>query len=367
MILNHQLQYLVKRKAAIALCAFFVLASFACAPTSLVPISFMERIAAKRMELNIINRLEDGLHLVLCGSGSPLPDPDRSGPCVMIIAGDTMVVVDAGSGGSGNLGAMQIPLGKMKALFLTHYHSDHIDGLGSMAMMRWVSNANKEPLKVIGPVGAKKVVEGFNIAYEIDSGYRFAHHGDTVAPLSGKGMVAEEFDMPEEGELPVVFEMNGLTVTTFKVDHAPIEPAVGYRFDYKGRSIVISGDTVKSANLESMSQGVDLLVHEALSIKLVNIMNSAAKANGNAVLDKITYDIVDYHTTPVEAAEIAESAQVGHLLYYHIVPPLVVPGIKSVFLEGVGKAYKGDVTIGDDGTFISLPANKKTIKVQNLL
>ncbi|WP_299768907.1 MBL fold metallo-hydrolase [uncultured Pseudoteredinibacter sp.] len=337
-----------------------------CSPTSMGSF-IMEKAAEARIGKSMTDELEDGLHVILCGAGGPMPDPKRSGPCVAVIAGETLVTIDAGSGGSRNLAAMQFPLGEISAQLLTHFHSDHIDGLGEMAMMRWVNNANTSPLPVYGPQGVENIVNGFNLSYGADAIYRNAHHTDVVAPLSGKGMTAQPFSIPAEGELLTVFEKDGLKISTFTVDHEPVHPAVGYRFDYEGRSVVISGDTAKSANLERFSQGVDLLVHEALNREMVGIMEAAAKKNSVKTLEKIFFDITDYHASPVEVAEIAQTAKAGHLMYYHIVPALVAPGMESLYLKGVSEIYDGPVTLGKDGSMISLPADNQDIFSDELL
>jgi ribonuclease Z len=215
---------------------------------------------------------------------------------------------------------------------------------------------------VIGPDGVEQVVEGFDIAYRQDSVYRNRHHGDAVAPLSGFGLTAQSFHLPALGSLQTVYDNGDLTIRAFAVDHSPVKPAVGYLFNYRDRSLLVSGDTAKSANLEQFARGVDLLVHEALAPRLVMIMHDAAKKTGNDGLAKITLDILDYHTTPVEAAGIARDAGVGHLLYYHIVPPLVIPGMETAFLEGVEDVFP-DYTLGRDGTAISLPSGSSDIVV----
>jgi ribonuclease Z len=160
-----------------------------------------------------------------------------------------------------------------------------------------------------------------------------------------------------------VYEANGLRVNAFAVDHDPVRPAVGYRFEYGGRSLVVSGDTAKSANLEAQAKGVDLLVHEALAPQLVKRLHDAAEAAGRANVAKITNDILDYHATPVEAAESATAAGAKHLLFYHVIPPLPLPGLDRVFLEGVSDAFAGGVTLGRDGTLISLPKGSSAIEV----
>jgi ribonuclease Z len=357
----------MNKKFSVSVLCLLVAAVFIYSQRVTLSKTLIERVAEQRMGTNAIADLEDGLHVILCGAGGPLPDPKRSGPCVAVVAGNTLLIVDAGSGGSRNLATMFIPQGAIDAQLLTHFHSDHIDGLGEMAMMRWVNAANTSPLPVIGPLGTQAVVDGFNQSYAPDAQYRHAHHTDLVAPLSGTGMVAREFTPPADGERVTVFEQDGLTVSAFTVDHEPVHPAVAYRFDYKGRSVVISGDTAKSANLEAMSKGVDLLVHEALNRELVGIMNSVAKKNGLPILEQITYDIMDYHTSPVEVAEIARDAKVGHLMFYHVVPALVAPGMESVFVDGVDEVYEGGVTLGLDGSLVSLLANGDEIHLGELM
>lgn len=312
------------------------------------------------LSADTIAELGDGLHVALCGAGGPLPDPKRSGACVAVVAGGKLFVVDAGTNGSRNLTRMQLPQGDIEAVFLTHFHSDHIDGLGEMAMTRWVQANNTSPMPVYGPEGVTDVVDGFNKAYAYDAIYRHDHHGDNVADLSGTGMSAVEFSIPTDGELLTVYDQDGVTVQMLAVDHYPIAPAVGYLFSYAGRTALISGDTDYSPNLEKHAKDVDLLVHEALSPELVMLMSDTAKKTNNSVMAKITFDIIDYHASPVEAAEIARNADVGHLLYYHIVPVLILPGMEAAWLEGVDAIFS-DYTLGEDGTTFSLPANSKEI------
>lgn len=305
----------------------------------------------------------DGLNVVLCGAGSPFPDLERAGPCVAVIAGQQVLIVDSGSGSARQLAPSGISAGKIAAVLLTHFHSDHIDGLGELLMQRWGNGAHVSPTPVLGPPGVEQVVEGFNRAYGLDDGYRVAHHGAKIMPPSGAGGVAQPFALPALGEGLVVWQQDGLKVTAFQVDHAPVAPAVGYRFDYKGRSALISGDTRKSANLAQFAEGVDLLVHEALNEELVEVIADSAKQAGVGNIEQIMHDIQGYHTTPVQAAEIAQAAGVKQLLYYHIVPALPVRRLQPIFLRGVAAAYDGGVTLGQDRSWVSLPANSTVVKV----
>ena len=304
--------------------------------------------------------LDDGLHVALCGAGGPMTDPRRSGPCVAVVAGEKLFVVDAGTYGLRNLGVMRYPTGRIEAVLLTHFHSDHIDGLGELATIRWVQGGNTEPLPVIGPTGVEQVVGGFDAAYAQDVVYRNDHHGDRVAPLTGHGMTPQSLETPEDGALVTVYQADGARIQMLRVDHDPVRPAVGYLFTYKGRSALITGDTAKSANVETFAQGVDLLVHDALAPNLVEVMNRSAQRVGNEIFATITEDILDYHASPVEAAETARDADVGHLLYYHIVPPLIAPGTEAAWLEGVDEVFD-NYTVGRDGTAFSLPAGTDEI------
>lgn len=312
------------------------------------------------MESDKISDLGDGMHIVLCGAGGPMPSSTRSGPCVAVIANQKMFIVDAGAGSARNLGRMRLDTGSIDGVFLTHFHSDHIDGLGQLALMRWVTGTHIQPLPVFGPAGVTSVVEGFNLAYGKDAIYRNAHHGDSVAALSGKGMSPVSFEVPKNGTKLTVYEKDGLKVEMFAVNHEPIHPAVGYLFTYKGRTALISGDTTKNENVELFSKNIDLLIHEALSPELLTIMSESAELAGNASGSKIFYDVVDYHASPVEVAEIARDAEAKHLLYYHVVPPLDIPGLKTIWLMGVDEIFT-NYTVGEDGTLFSLPENSKEI------
>jgi ribonuclease Z len=348
------------KKSVIVFAAVVAIVAVVYSQRAAIAMRIMGKGAEIAMTRDAIADFEDGLHLALCGAGGPLPDPKRSGPCVAVVAGKQLFVVDAGTNGLRKLVTMRYPTGKIEAVLLTHFHSDHIDGLGEMATIRWVSGNNTRPLPVIGPEGVQQVVGGFEIAYKQDSIGRNLHHGDSVAPLSGFGMIARPFPLPPEGQLETVYEEGDLKIQALAVDHDPVKPAVGYRFTYKDRSLLISGDTTKSANVEQFAQGVDLLVHEALAPNLVGLMHETATKVGAESLAKITLDIQNYHATPVEAAEIARDASVGHLLYYHIVPPLIVPGIEAAWLKGVDEVF-ADYTLGQDGTAFSLPAGSKEI------
>jgi len=323
-----------------------------------------ERGVEARVGTDNTASLADGLHVGLCGTGSPLPNPDRAGPCNVVIAGKQIFIVDIGEGGARNLNLMAIPVSNAAGLLLTHFHSDHIDGMGPLMLAHWVQGAATAPLAIYGPAGVETIVDGFNTAYAKDNIYRTAHHGEAIAPTSGAGAQARPFDMT--GETAIVLEKDGLTITAFKVDHDPVEPAVGYRFDYKGRSVVISGDTAKSASLERAAAGADILVHEALASHMVKQMTAVLEERGLTNAATITKDILDYHASPTEAAESAQTAGVKHLVLSHLVPPLPSSYLYPAFLADASDKFDGPITVGEDGMLFSLPANKTTIEQTQL-
>lgn len=313
-----------------------------------------------------LGTFDDGLHVALCGSGASLDDPERSGPCVAVIVGRQIFLVDTGSGSAGTLARMRLPIGDVRAVLLTHFHSDHINGLGEVMAKRWLASNALAPLPIHGPKGVEEVVTGFNIAYAPNARHRMMHHGKEIAPESGAGGTALPFNMPRETEYVVVHAAGGLQISAFKVDHAPTEAAVGYRFDYKGRALVISGDTRKSANVQQFARSADLLVHEAFSPRLMAPYTAAARSAGKHALVRTIKDMVEQHTTPIEAAEIARDAGVKHLLFYHILPPAPLGTNERLFAEGVSTTYSGGFTVGRDGTLISLPAGSNEVRVGSL-
>lgn len=307
----------------------------------------------------------DGLYAGLAGSGGPFPDATRTQTCLAVVAGDQFYIVDAGEGGARNLTLMGLQLGKADALLLTHFHSDHIADVGEICMQRWVGGSNSQPLEVIGPPGVESVVEGFNLAYRLDAGYRVAHHGEKTVPSAGAGGVARVISLAAEADASaVIIDKDGLKITAFRVNHEPATPAVGYRFDYRGRSVVISGDTSPADSVRKQSRNIDVLIHDAMSMPMVKMIHDLSSLSPSPSMAKITQDIPSYHTSSEDAAKIAQEAGVKHLVLYHISPPVPNPLLNDIFLGDAAKYFKGPITIGTDGMLVFLPPDSDKIEIK---
>jgi ribonuclease Z len=356
-----------KRKIGLTFSALLLIAGLAAlASRTAIAEWLFARTVAQNVGVDQAAKLPDGLHVYVCGSGSPLPDAERAGPCLAVLAGNDAFIFDAGSGSIRKLGRMGFPMERLRAAFLTHLHSDHIDGLGELMLQAWIAGTRSTPLPVIGPAGTDKVVSGFIQAYELDKGYRVAHHGANFARPSGFGAAPQIIALGDDKQSGIVFQGNGITIKVFTVTHDPIKPAYGYRIDYHGRSVVISGDTVYSDNLVAVAKGADLLFHEALNARMVAQIRDALDAHGRRDAAKIMADIPGYHASPEDAARAAKDAGVRALVYYHLVPSIPPGLMERAFLGRSREVFTGELRVSQDGMFVSLPAGSTAINFKQL-
>ena len=220
--------------------------------------------------------------VTLLGTGVPIPSPDRFGPCTLVEAGDQKFLIDAGRGATIRLYQLKLPIGRIDVQLLTHYHSDHTSGVPDVWLTGWLEShfgARKTPYRVIGPTGARELIENLERAYALDIKIRVA---DEKLPLSGIATDVTEFDC--DG---TVYEQGGVRVIAFEVDHGDvIKPCYGYRFEYGGRAAVFSSDTRYNQNVIKYGAGADLLVHEV------------ASARPELMKEAYVQRIIGHHTTP---------------------------------------------------------------------
>jgi ribonuclease Z len=309
--------------------------------------------------------LSDGaLHVVLCGTGSPLPDLERAGPCVAVITGERLFLVDVGLGSWENVQLWRLPRQQLAGVFLTHFHSDHIPELGEVVLQSWVAG-RRDPLPVHGPPGVDRVVSGFQQAYALDTRYRIAHHGEEIMPPAGAEMRAHSVELGEDGSA-LVLDQGGLRVTAIRVDHQPVDPAYAYRFEYAGRSAVVSGDTVRTASLIRHARDVDLLVHDVLAAHVIESLTKSLAEHEAKRLAKLTADIIEYHASPAAAAAVAREAGVRMVVFTHLVPPVPAFLASRVFLHGIEETDSPQVVLGQDGMHFTLPPGSQQILRQDL-
>jgi len=335
-------------KFALPIVALLAIGWFALT-TAPVEAWLFRRTAFHELSKQPVTLAKDGeLSVLFCGTGSPLPDKSRGGPCTMIAAGGKLYLVDAGIDSARNLMLWRVPLQNIAGVFVTHFHSDHIGELGEIRLQTWVAGRSAK-LSVYGPPGVEQVVGGFNQAYALDASYRTEHHGAAMLPPDAVAMV------PRVMAPGAVLNLDGLKVTAIKVHHDPATPAYGYRFDYHGRSIVVSGDTAPDEDLFKAAKHADIVVHEALSPEMVGIMHDALVAGGHPRQAKIFHDIPDYHTSPVDAARLASKYQVRALVFTHLIPILPNSFAEDLFLRGVSDVRPGCCTIlAHDGLVLTL-------------
>lgn len=327
------------------------------------PISsfLFERFVENAILANPVADLDDGLHVFMCGTGSPMADANTAGACIGVLAGQKGYVFDAGSGSIRKLQRMGFPLDKLEHAYITHLHSDHIDGVGELLTLAWIAGRT-EPLPVSGPTGTADLISAINTGYKPDQAFRIAHHGPDYLDPGGAGGIGEDIVLPlGPNSRQVIAEAQDLKITAIRMSHAPVEPAFGYRIDYKDRSISISGDTKFHEGFIAASDGVDIMFHEALDPEMVGTMAKALSKGGQDRMAKILSDTLTYHATPEDAARAAQQANADSLVYYHIIPPVPTRGLELVFLGDAAKEFRGPIRFSHDGTLYSLPANSNRI------
>lgn len=276
----------------------------------------------------------DEFRVTLLGTGSPAPIMRRFGPGVLIQAGGKTLLIDSGRGTTQRLLQSGLKLGQVDALFLTHLHSDHIVGIPDLWLTGWLEASyaqRKGPFVVFGPSGTQALMSGLSRAYDWDIKARIADQN--LDPNSIKSQVTEF----KEG---VIYDQGGVKVTAIEVDHGDLlKPAFGFRVDYAGRSVTVSGDTKFSENLIKHANGTDLVIHQVASAREELLKLPAFKA------------IMAHHTSPEEAGTLFTRVKPKLAVYYHFVL-LGTPAVPSVTEKEVfdltRKTYSGPLLIGED-------------------
>ncbi len=289
-----------------------------------------------------------GFTAVCVGTGTPVPS-GRAQTSVAVFINGRFFLFDAGDGCINAIGHQNLPIGQLEAAFMTHYHSDHIADLGEVINRSWIMGRS-HTLPVYGPEGIAEIVEGFTKAYRLDNIYRNAHHGDEIMPLPTAGASAKRFDAPADGSMLTVFEDGGIVIKTFEVNHDPAKPAVGYRIEYGGKVLVISGDTIRVPALDAACQAADLLICDVMNHEVIFELEQVLLTAGERRNSKFMHDVPDYHIDVHDLGEMAQSAGVKHVALVHLMPSVDRrPQIKAFFIDPVAEKYTGKISVPKDG------------------
>lgn len=293
----------------------------------------------------------DTITVVTCGTGSPFPS-DRTQSCTAVFAGGQFLLFDAGDGAQASMEDLMLPVVDLSAIFLTHFHSDHIADLGEVISRSWILGRTKV-VPVYGGPTVERIVDGFNLVYSPDEVYRVAHHGEEVLPQETLAALARRIDEPGV-DGTVVYEDGGVVVRAYGVDHSPVAPAIGYRVEFGGRSIGISGDTVDTSGLRALANGVDVLVSEVMDKGFALDTACAFERLGDERNARLLRDVRTYHVDVAELAQLSADAGVDTLVLTHQVPSLPPSQAQSLFEAPIAAVFDGQIVVAEDGTRVTI-------------
>jgi ribonuclease BN (tRNA processing enzyme) len=275
------------------------------------------------------------MQLILLGTaGGPRLHDKRSSPSQVVLVGETPYVVDCGYGTARQLLRSGIEPRSLAHVFVTHQHSDHNLDYGNLLYLAWVSGL-QAPVETYGPPPIEAMTRAFLDLNAYDLDVRVVDEGrpklaDLVRPhaLTNAG---------------VVLENEQVRVTAALVNHPPVEPAFGYRFDTADRSIVFSGDTTPCDALVGLAEGADVLVHEVMHVPAIERI---VRANANA--ERIRAHLLRSHTTLEQVGQVAERAGVKTLVLSHLAPADDAVVSDEVWRDGAAQHFSGEVIVGRD-------------------
>jgi ribonuclease Z len=286
--------------------------------------------------------------VTLLGTASPAPRPDRMGPSTLVEVNGQRLLFDTGRGATVRLWQKRIPIGSLDATFLTHMHSDHTNGLADVWLTGWIGapyGGREAPFRLIGPTGTKTLMEHLEKAYRSDIEIRLKDEGE---PEDGIRTEVTEFGAPG-----VVYEKGGVKVTAVENDHGDlIKPSYGFRIDFDGRSVLLSGDTRYTESIIEAGKGADLLIHEV------------AAAREPLLAIPFFERVMAHHTTPEEAGRVFAATRPKFAVYTHLVllsnkdnPEMTLDEV----VQSTRKTYDGPLVVGADLMTFMIGKDKVTV------
>ena len=338
-------------RAAICSMAILVLLLAGCATDTMVVRGLVQnqeetaRIAEAYLDESVIT-------VVLPGTAGPM-SPTEAQTATAVFVNGQFLLFDAGDYAQKRMEQYRLPMEALDAVFVTHFHNDHIADLGEV-MQRSYMLGRENDLVVHGPTGITGIVDGFNAVYGEDSDYRTLHHGEEWMPSEFHFARASEFSAEEA--VVEVYRQHGVVVTAFRVSHPPVEPVFGYTIEYDNHKVVISSDTLITDELRRQSQDADLLVMDVMNYELVELMEDTFREIGNERNAIIFYDIREYHPDVHDIGMMAEEQGVQRMALTHFAPTLPSRGLMNhYYVNPVREHYSGELYADGDGTTVRIP------------
>lgn len=273
------------------------------------------------------------VEVVVLGSGTPNPCPDRAGAAVAVVDGSSWVLVDCGRAATQRALSAGLDLTSVQAVLITHHHSDHVSDLATFAITRWTAGAT-DPLRVVAPAGPSATFARQCLDVFVDT----AFYGQAAASAGARPSIA--VNVFEAGhDVAVVVEVDGWSASSVLVDHHPVEPSVGYRIERRGARIAISGDTAVCEGVRRLADGAHIVVHEALLTARVSAAslewNASARSVGELAAILKPQTLVLTHLFPAPSTfddeqafldEVRLGGFTGHTVVAHDLLRVLAPG-----------------------------------------
>ncbi|NQX68112.1 MBL fold metallo-hydrolase [Paenibacillus alba] len=292
---------------------------------------------------NLLPDFHEHIKAVILGTGTPRAFYGRAKAGVAILAGDKTFLFDCGGATVDQLIKAGIMPQRISDVFFTHHHSDHNSGFFDVFITSWrthviadrVFEGRKGPMNVYGPQTTKAIIGKMRDSFDFDVNLRVNYN------FSAEDGQDIHYHESNEG---IVYERDGVKITAFEVDHRPVYPAIAYKIEYNGKSVVISGDTIPVDNMVTHSRGIDLLIHESYNKSWLDTLIAKFPEQKVGLSNP-----AKYHSTTLEVAEIARKAGIAHLVLTHHIPaPAANEEAEAAYTEGMSDIYKGPITMARD-------------------